>query len=242
MSTTALPKTGPVEFKGWLCNGSIYPLIRDYEQLKAIAGADISRAICYVSIELACHFHEGESLTPQQCAALSDSQRCALFASWLQHKRQPSWRRLPPILKAGDYEPRTTAQLLARHGNLHCQAECCDIQDLCAALRYTQGYNDFDPFLVAMAFERFNVGRYYTNHNPNSGRDCFTYFYGWEGSSVVYIQAPRLPILALDRKWQHWTELDTPTFAAMAQALATTTKADECTCSEGGSLWRLWWD
>lgn len=241
--TIAPPIAGTVHIPGWLCNGSINPLIRHYLQLKVIAGANLSQAICYASVEMECYFHEGKAFTQEQIEQMTDAEKAAVFYAWQQRKRAPAWKRRKPILQDGSYEPRTAAQLLARHGNLECRAKCEDIEDLCASLRFTHSYNDFDASEVASAFERFNLERYYENANPNAGRDIFTYFYGWEGSSVIYIQSRfTYRILALSQDWKRWTELTKSTFGSLVQTLAERTKADECDCREDGELWRLWWD
>lgn len=239
--TTAAVKHGPVKIENWRCNGTINPLIREYPQLCKIAGPELPEALRWCSIAMECYYHEGKSLTPEEAAKLTNQQGAALFYSWYQHSHRLI-NRGPEIMPG----IQTTAQLLAKHGNLYCLAECVDCIDLCKAISLTRGYNDFDPQAVSLEFGRFNLARIYPTDNPNAGRDAFKYYYGCECSAVIYIEANfRYGLRVMDRAWQHWTELDPQTFGVMVKELGRRCRADECNQSEEtecSATWRLWWD
>lgn len=242
METKQQVHAGRVEIDGWLCNGSINPLIRSYPQLKELAGADLSKALRYAAIELETYFHIGGYMN-QDLEGVTESEREGLFNEWMQHKKRPFWKTLELIPGSGI---RTTAQLLAKHGNLNCRAACCDIEDLCEALRLGESCNGLDAPKVAAEFRRFNLLRYYGPCNPNAGLDVFHYSYGCEGTTVVYIDAIFTGrMLTLSPDWKHYTELDRTTFEILCTDLGRRTMADEsCKCAEykESVTWRLWWD
>lgn len=235
--------TGPVPKPArWMCNGSINPLIRSVMQLKEICtdDADWREAVRCLDIQLSCYGQYPSVYTPE----LTETQLRDIAQRWLEWRATPFWKR------SGKEEiapgMRTTAQLLSKHGNLHCRAECCDIDDICRCFELAGSYNDFDSNLAIREFRRFNLGQYYSNDNPNTGSDAFHYHFGWEGSLVVYIDARfYLGLKTLSRDWKHWTECDPDTFAAMCRDLGKRTRADESDLSEDhkdSRTWRLWWD
>lgn len=236
-----LPRTGNVEIGSWLCNGSINPLIRDYRKLEQHAKEDLNKALWYCAIELEVYFHE-KAHSQEEIAAMSPQLKAGLFYHWYQVKHAPSWKRRPQIVP-GIFTP---AQFLAKHGNLDCRAKCDDFSDLCAALNLVQSFNEFNAPAVAREFDRFNLSRYFLQDNPNTGRDAWEYYLGWEGTLAIYISAVfHYPLFVLDRAWEHWTQCDRETFGDMVKALARATKADECGragTSDTIVTWRLWWD
>jgi len=240
MQTANLAESGTIEIQGWLCNGSINPLIRDFLTLAQIAGDELEKALWYCAIELEVHGKEKE-ISQEEIARFTPEQRMALFYRWYNWKNRPRWKHneiLPGIW--------TTAQLLARHGSLDCRSRCADLRDLTTAIRLTESYNEFEPLSVALAFEEFNLARFFNNNNPNTGQDCFDYFYGWEGSSVIYIRASfRYGLMAMDNAWARWFRVTPESFKVRCEGLAGRINADESWASDADEdtiTWRLWWD
>jgi hypothetical protein len=156
--------------------------------------------------------------------------------------KSPSWQRRAPLIG----NAHTTAQLLAKHGNLDCRAQCVDIADLLACFRLMGSYNGFEHDKAAREFQAFNRAQYYSDNNCNNGTDAFTYFYGWEGSHVVYIRAVfynRFRVLSPD--WKTEEDMSREDFGVACSLLGKHTDADEndqSSESDNSVTWRLWWD
>ena len=223
----------------WMTNGSINPLIRTWEEVRHYGEqwTEISRiAAINAGIKTSWPWNPTEA------------EAKATFEAYRNRKSEPGWQRGDGILPG----IHTTAQLLAKHGNTACLAQCQDIRDLCECLKLTGSYNGFDDDKSIAAFVEFNRARFYGNDNCNTGRDAYEYHFGWEGSHVVYIEyrAYGGEMNVLTPGWRGYYKMDSDRFKAHCQELAIQTNADESDCVEdvpssraGSSCkWRLWWD
>src|SRR5262245_61077777 len=133
----------PIELKSCCCQGSLNPLIRSVQQLRQIVGSDgeFREAARQCAIHLKRNT-ENWSLRP-------DSELCGVVQEFLNHRAEPSWKRRQELLPGA----RTTAQLLATHGNTECRAHCEDLQDLLVCLRLVGDCDFFVPSKAVSAFE-----------------------------------------------------------------------------------------
>lgn len=221
----------------WVCNGSINPLLRTVEQLKQAAGENFPEAVRWLSMRLP----DDPCAYPSK--AHTDVQLDEIAARGLEVTRTPVWRRDNRAILPGIF---TTAQMLAKRGNLDCRALCADIHDLTACFDLMGSYNNFDACAAGAAFHKFNKAQYYGPDNCNTGHDAYRYWFGWEGSHVVYIQALFLgKYRVLTPDWLHEHDLLKADFVALCQSLARQTEADESdedSHSDNCITWRLWWD
>jgi hypothetical protein len=255
-STTATPTASsagffPVpELTTWKCNGGISPMIRNWETLARVAGAELPEAIRWMAIEL--HTYKLPGLPASLALVMEkggtwgpspEEMRLTAHAFFSDRATSIWWKHAPLLSNPDIY---TTAQFLAKHGGTNSRAQCADLADLCRCYEIQGSYNDLDAHVLIAELKKFNKARFYQVHNPNTGKDAFEYLYGWEGSSVLYISAPMLyPLRVLSADWKNWFELGPDELGVMVQTLARRTKADECGKSEDRKewqQWRLWWD
>lgn len=232
MTTMTLPQ--PLPAIPWRCNGGINPLIRTEEELADCCEteAEFKEAIRWMKIHLECH----HKVTSGELMLATPAEICKRYRESLSMSRRPEI--LPGIT--------TAAQLLAKHGNLHCLAECDSIRDLQRCFALMGNVNEFNTSRVSVAFGRFNRVAYYSVDNPNTGRDAFTYEIGKECSEVVYITFRCLYLTkVLTPDWRHFVEYTPDDFQSDCRILARATRADESDCVEADEhrvKWRLWWD
>lgn len=219
----------------WLCNGGINPLIRTEQDLGIASrdDADFLEGVRYMRIHLEC-FHK---LNAGDLALASTSEVCRKYFEL---------RDRPPRREIGNTGCFSTAQLLAKHGNTDCRAQCANLRDLLACFKLMGSYNNFEDDKSSLVFERFNRLSYFGETNPNTGIDAFQYHFGWEGSHVVYIRyRNRYLNSVLTADWRHYEEYTSEQFTSDCERLGRNVDADECDLSdedEASPEFRLWWD
>ncbi|MDP3072628.1 MAG: hypothetical protein Q8N18_20205 [Opitutaceae bacterium] len=227
------PAWQPVTFRGWRCNGSLDPLIRDYAHLGELcqhSPTEITEAgrICAIALR-----HNTYPESPESARAV--------FETWQAERRVPSWQRRPEHLPG----IRTPAQFLAKHGNTHCRAACADAADLAHCAKLVGSYNGFDAPVFIRQLAEFNRRVFYNACNPNNGGDLFHFAFGWESSHVVYVEFNATSGNELNATSTHWRKLTAAQFCCACQSLGELTHADEnspVADDDGRVTWRLWWD
>jgi hypothetical protein len=218
----------------WRCNGSINPLIRSVEQLRAVSGEEFREAARWCATSL--------QQDTQDWSRRSSSELEAVVQKFFERRVEPRWQRAREILP----RVRSAAQFLAKHGNTDCRAQCEDLADLLTCFALVGSYNFFDATIGAAAFHRFNRAQFFSENNPNTGRDAFTYSFGWEGSHAVYIRLIlTFGVKVLSPDWRHWQHYTAEDFKRDCQRLARESSADESGLFESDETvqtWRLWWD
>lgn len=239
-----------IEITSWKCNGQIHPLIRNVQDLKRVAGNEYPEAARWAAIHVDTHNKE---LTAERCPRIRElfysggkwesvpsSEMDAVVELYFTLRSKPYWSSRAPIVG----ECRTPAQLLAVHGNTDCRAACADIQDLFACIKLVGAYNDFDPMVVCDAFKRLDPRQCYGANNPNSGTWLVKFWFGWEGSTVIYARVWGGGIgvnYFTNQKMNEYDKLTAQDFASICKLTGDEAHADESSCL-GNWHWRFWWD
>jgi hypothetical protein len=169
------PILNKIDLTGWLVNGGLNPLIRDYDTLVRVANDEpdcgfgwpsLAEAMRHICIELNVTCWPWEKIH----GTLSEFERRELFRQFLAKRDTPGWKHGKELLP-GIW---TTAQFIAKHGGKNAAAQCHDFADLLACLNLDQSVNNFNPWNVANQFKGFNRTGYINAENPNNWRDAFT--------------------------------------------------------------------
>lgn len=240
-ATSTETKWFPVEFKGWACNGSVDPLIRNTEHLRAICNGDPAElAECARWCAIAMQAADNWPYKAEPVALVEET-----LAKWFAGgNRRHGWATRKEITPGA----KTIAQVIAQHGGTDSRAGCENSTDLARATELIGSYNEFDAAKFISELRGFNLRQYYNPGNPNNGGDLFKYHVGWECSHVVYIRLStpsRLTCRALNSGGDQWRNYSPIDFIARCSGLAHNTKADEsalCEQDQHGITWRLWWD
>lgn len=243
--------TTKIEITNWKCNGSIHPLIGSVDRLKQIAVGEYDEAVRWAAIHLDTyhkeyvkeHYPRVRSLFKDcgEWSSVPPHEMDRIVQTFMVFRNIPFWKNGPEIASGC----RTTAQLLAKHGNTDCLAACNDFEDLVQCFCLTGQYNNFDPLKASKVFGRLGkLRRYYGAWNPNSGNELIDFKFGNEGSTVVYARLPGSKAMVISNR--EMTEADdfTPDdFKRMCVGVGRDSLADESDWVDGdGGWWRFWWD
>ncbi len=237
-----------IEIPGWVCNGSINPLIRsEAELLKVITGTvtdgsvdeAFDEAVRWTKIHMQCHtsrelWDVWEKQTPSY-----------ILSEYFKMRAVPLWKtieRKAPFTM----EIATIAQMVAKHGGTDSRAAARDFEDLLQCLTLVGQYNDFEPVDVRSVLQEVNRKQFYNPSNPNNGKDIFKYHVAWEGSFALYVtMSPMFDKRVLTPDWRGWEPYDAASFDADMQVVKEAGGPDEFDLTsetETRRTYRFWWD
>ena len=232
-----------IQLDGWLCNGGIDPLITSVAQLMKVCNSyteipaqDYREAVRYAAIHMEAITHLPPMWEHGKRNDCTSPELDAIAMRYFDEIRVPGWKRARPIMK----DTWTTAQLLAKHGNTSCLAQCEDVEDLIQAIRLAGSYNGFEAELAITGFRSFNRAQFYNAKNPNNGRDLFTYEFGWEGSLVIYVSFNPQYGRKLLPGWRDWCDLPPSEFIADCGQLGRALNADESSLQNNTGIECQW--
>jgi len=223
-----------------ICNGGINPLIRRPDELIRIAGHE-QREQAEWNLKVDAESRQRRELGAENATSARDM---TLEEAWKTCQTLPRYGGPKEIMPG----LATCAQLLAVHGNTSCRAECQNIDDLIKCVNLLGDYNEHDATLCAGTLRRFNKMAYYGSNNPNTGIDLLHYYFGFEGSHVIYAEMRWIPghgARVLHSSRRAWREYSPTEFKADCMAAGQSMRADECDLwheDERSVRWRWWWD